>query len=540
LIYTFESHSLDAERRELRHGRTLVPVEPQVFDLLLFLIRNRQRVVSKDDLIAGVWKGRIVSESAVSSRITAARHAVGDTGKAQRVIRTIARKGVRFVAEVQERGGKPPVTDKGAVSAAPEPPLPQPTRAAEPTTLALPNKPSIVVLPLANLSGDANQDYFADGMAEEITIALGRLPWLFVIGSSSALTYKGRTVDIRRVRTELGVRYALTGSVRKDGSRVRVTAQLIDTSHGGQIWADAFEEELIGIFDLQDRVAAHVRTMISPTLRSEEIERARSKPTENLTAYDLFLRALAIHREDFAQNEEALRLLHRAIQLDPGYGAAYGLAAWCYDLQKMFGWVPASDPRIEEGVRLAHLAAETGRNDSEALWMAAQALFLLSGELDLALSVINRAIKLNPNSPNAWWVSGAVHNFLGEYDVALEHAARARRLSPLEPLAFIHWMPTALAHFFAGRYQDAADAADRSLGEHANYPPALRLKVATCGLLGRIEEGRNWVKRLLAVNPDATVAGLRAYYQSRLWRNPSGLETYLKGLRLCDLPEGRL
>ena len=391
---------------------------------------------------------------------------------------------------------------------------------------------------LQNLSGNYNQDYFADGMVEDITIALGRLPWLFVIGSSSALTYKSRAVDIRQIRTELGVRYALGGSVRKEGSRVRITAELIDTSHGGQIWADAFEEELTSIFDLQDRVAAHVRSMISPTLRLEEIERARRKPTANLTAYDLFLRALAIHREGFGQNQEALQLLHRAVKLDPNYGAAYGLAAWCYDLQKMFGWIPASDPHIREGVRLAHLAAETGRNNSEALWMAAQALFLLSGELELALSVIKRAIKLNPNSPNAWWVSGAVNNFLGEYDTALEHAARARRLSPLEPLAFIHWMPTALAHFFAGRYQEAADAADKSLGEHANYPPALRLKVATCGLLGRIEEGRDWVERLLAVNPDATVAGLRAYYKSRLRSNPRGLETYLKGLRLCSLPEG--
>lgn len=279
--------------------------------------------------------------------------------------------------------------------------------------------------------------------------------------------------------------------------------------------------------------------MISPALRSEEIERARQKPTENLTAYDLYLRALPIHRESFAQNQEALPLLYRAIELDPTYGAAYGLAAWCYDLQKMFGWIPSSDPGTEEGVRLAHLAAETGKNDSEALWMAAHALFILTGELELALSVIKKAISLNPNSPNAWWVSGAVHNFLGEYETALEHAARARRLSPREPLAFIHWMPTALANFFAGRYREAMDAADKSLSEYADYPPALRVKIATCGLLGHIEEGRNCVKRLLHVNPGATVAGLRAYYEARLLRNPSGLETYLEGLRLCGLPDGK-
>ena len=404
--------------------------------------------------------------------------------------------------------------------------------------LDLPDKPSVVVLPFNNLSGDASQDYFADGMVEDITVALGRLPWLFVIGSSSALTYKNRAVDTRRVGTELGVRYALRGSVRKEGNRVRITVQLADTSHGGQVWADSFEEELNNIFDLQNRVAAQVRTMISPALRAEEFERALQKPTANLTAYDLYLRALPIHRESFAQSQEALRLLYRAIELDPTYGAAYGLAAWCYDLQKTYGWIPSSDPGIKEGVRLAHLAVEMGKDDPEAHWMAAHALFILSGELELALSVIKKAISLNPNSPNAWWVSAAVHNFLGQYETALEYAARSRRLSPLEPLAFMYWMPTALANFFVGRYEEARDAADKSLSEHADYPPALRVKIASCGLLGRIEEGRDCVERLLRVNPEATVAGLRAYYELRLRRNPQGLETYLEGLRLCGLPEG--
>jgi adenylate cyclase len=204
-----------------------------------------------------------------------------------------------------------------------------------------------------------------------------------------------------------------------------------------------------------------------------------------------------------------------------------------------FGWISASDSGLKEGVRLAHLAAETGTNDSEALWMSAHALFILAGELEFALSVINKAISLNPNSPNAWWVSGAVHNFLGQHETALEHAARARRLSPFEPLACMHWMPTALANFFAGRYEEARDAADRSLGEHAGYPPALRVKIASCGLLGRFEEGRDCVERLLRINPDATVAALRTYYQPRLRRNPHGLETYLKGLRLSGLPEGK-
>jgi TolB-like protein/DNA-binding CsgD family transcriptional regulator len=404
--------------------------------------------------------------------------------------------------------------------------------------LDLPDKPSIVVLPFANLSGDPSQDYFADGMVEDITVALGRLPWLFVIGSNSALTYKNRTFDFRQVGKELGVRYALRGSVRKEGNRIRITAQLVDTSHGGQVWADSFDSELDRIFDLQDRVAAQVRTAISPTLRSEEIERARRKPTENLTAYDLYLRALPIYRENFTQNQEALRLLYKAIELDPAYGAPYGLAAWCYDLQKMFGWIHPTSTQIKEGIRLAHLAAETGQNDSEALWMAAHSLVLLAGEPETALSLIDRAISLNPNSPQAWWVSGSVHNHLGKYDTALEHLARARRLSPLEPLAFINWVATAVGFFYVGRYEESLEAADRSLSARPDFPAGLRYKIAACGLLGRLDEARQCVESLLRVNPGTTVSSMRAYHEPIKRHHPEGVETFLKGLRLAGLPEG--
>ena len=198
----------------------------------------------------------------------------------------------------------------------------------------------------------------------------------------------------------------------------------------------------------------------------------------------------------------------RAIELDPSYGAAYGLAAWCYDLQKIFGWVPPSDPRLNEGIRLARIAADMGSNDSEALWMTAHALTLLAGETELALALTKKAVALNPNSPNAWWVSGTAHYFSDYPQIALEHGACARRLSPVDPMAFNHWLSTAMAHFFAGQYQEAADAADRSLAQHTNFPPALRLKVVTSGLLGRIGEGGDWVARLLAVNPDASVVKL--------------------------------
>ena len=535
--YLFEDCCLDTDRRELRREGHIVRIEPQVFDLLEYLIRNCDRLVTKDDLIASVWEGRIVSDSALTTRLNAARMSICDSGEQQRLIKTVPRKGFRFIGEIRNDQTLPA---EGHLQAATHRPLPNDISIhGERAYLSPPpDRPSIVVLPFLNLSGDPAQEYFADGMVEDITIALGRLPWLFVIGSASAFTYKSRPVEIRKVGFELGVRYALMGSVRKENNRVRITCQLSETRHGGQVWAERFEDELDSIFAMQDRVAGHVATVIAPALRAEEIERARRKPTENLTAYDLFLRALPLHRLGYAQNLEALRLLGRAIELDPSYGAAYGLAAWCYDLQKIFGWVPPSDPGLNEGIRLARIAADMGSNDSEALWMTAHALTLLAGETELALALTKKAIALNPNSPNAWWVSGTAHYFSDYPQISLEHGACARRLSPVDPMAFNHWLSTAMAHFFAGQYQEAADAADRSLAHHTNFPPALRLKVVTSGLLGRIGEGGDWVARLLAVNPDASVAKLKAFYEPLLRTDPRRLETYLKGLRLCGLPEG--
>jgi TolB-like protein len=546
LIYKFHDFSLDIERRELHRSGELVSLEPQIFDLLQFLIENRERVVSKDEIVTAVWNGRIVSESTITSRITDLRHAVGDTGGQQKVIRTLARKGFRFVAEVSEEQEKTDgVKMKTASSNNEHQPLVPQSKPAEGehaakarlTALTLPEKPTIVVLPFTNLCGDTHQEYFVDGMVEDITIALGRLPWLFVIGSASAFTYKGRSVDVREVGSDLGVRYVLRGSVRKEGNRVRITAELADTSHGGHIWADRFEGELDSIFAMQDRVAAHVSTSIAPALRNEEIERARSKPTESLTAHDLFLRALPLHRASYAQSLEALQLLNRAIEIDPSYGAAYGLGALCYFWQKVFGWVAPNDPRLTEGMRFAHLAAMNGKNDSEALWMAAHGMTTLSGELEAAVALSEKAISLNPNSSNAWGVSGVANGCVGNYDTALEHLAQARRLNPLEFPFVNYWAARSHAHFAAGNFEEVVRDADKALTEQPQSLPALRVKIAACGLLGRIEEGRNSVARILSLVPQTTVASLTAHY-SGTWRNARRFEEYQEGLRASGLPVG--
>jgi TolB-like protein len=328
--FLFEDYTLDIERRELRRGAQQIAVEPQVFDLLVYLVRNRERVVTKDDLLEAVWSGRFVSESNLTTRINAARKAVGDSGQEQRLIRTVARKGVRFVGLVTstaENAGDVPVST-----------------AATQMALSIPDKPSIAVLPFKNMSGDPDQEYFADGVVEEIITALSRFRQLFVIARNSTFTYKGRAVDVKQVSLELGVRYALEGSVRKSANQVRISAQLIDATTAAHLWADRFDGGMDDIFDLQDRVTASVVNAIAPALQQAELERAKRKPTENLDAYDYFLRAMAnFHRWTREATCETLRLCHKAIQLDPDFALAYAVAGFCYVARKMNGWMTDRD-----------------------------------------------------------------------------------------------------------------------------------------------------------------------------------------------------
>ncbi len=412
-------------------------------------------------------------------------------------------------------------------------------RGREPATrhLPLPAKPSIAVLPFTNMSGDPEQQYFSDGITEDVISGLARLHWLFVIARDSSFTYKGKTVDVKQVGRELGVRYLLEGSVRKSDERIRITSQLVDATSGAHIWTDRFDGTLKDIFDLQDRVTASVVGAIEPKLRHAEIERARRKPTESVDAYDLFLRAVALNNtKRLEDNKEALSLLKRAIEIDQRYAAAHGLAAFCYVRQRAQGWISPSDPMIAGGIRMARLAAETGQDNPEALWMAGLAISLLAGDFEDGLALIQRSLALNPNSANAWMGSGFVHAYLGDTEAAIAHLERSARLSPLDPLAYATWQAFAVAHFMAGRYEEASAWCDRALHDAPNYPPALRMKVATCGLLGRLDDGRKWVERLLAVNPDTSVSGLRTYNEV-LIKKPGCLEAFLDGLRKAGLPE---
>jgi len=411
------------------------------------------------------------------------------------------------------------------------------SNATSPTqpVLPLPDKPSIAVLPFANLTGDAEQEYFVDGMVEEITTAIARLPWLFVIARNSAFTYKGRAVDVKQVARALGVRYVLEGSVRKAGNRVRITGQLIDTATGAHIWADRFDGTLDDIFALQDQVASSVAGAIEPRLRQSEIERASRKPAANLTAYDLYLRASAqSYRHTDEGFAEAVVLAQQALAIDPSYAPAAAMVGWCRTHQRVYGWGALSDEDIGEACRLARQVLEAERDDAETIWQAARTLFYLAGEAAMAVAALDRALALDPNAAHAWLARANIHALRSQPEAAIEALERARRLSPFDPLGFHYAVNTAIAHLAARRFEQAIEWADRALHDQPRSVAAMRVKVAANAHLGRLDKARAELSRMLAIDPKLTIAGFRnqAHFMA-----PEVLELYVTGLRLASLPE---
>jgi TolB-like protein len=528
----FEDYVLDPERRELTLRGQVVTVGPQVFDLLLQLVSNRDRVVSKDDLLKSVWSGRIVSESTITSHINAVRKAIGDTGEEQRLVRTVPRKGYRFVGgiKVDENGEARQADWPVIIETAPVDPKEMP-----PPVLVLPDKPSITVLPFQNLSGDPEQEYFADGVVEDIIAALSRIRWLFVIARNSSFTYKGRAVDVKEVGQVLGVRYVLEGSVRKYGNRVRITGQLIDATTGTHIWAERFEGMLVDIFELQDQIAESVVGAIAPQLERAEIERAKRKPTESLDAYDYYLRGTAkLHSGTREAIEEALPLFYKAIELDPEFASAYGMAAWCHFWRKLNGWMTDRTREIAEGARLARLAVAIGRDDAVALTRGGHALAHLAGDVDGGIALLDRARLLNPNLAPAWFLGGILRALRGETDAAIENLAHATRLSPLDPEMFRMQVGMALAHFFAGRFDTAADWAEKSLGNLPSLLAPAALLAASHALAGRMDKAEQAMQRLRGLDPSLRVSSLRDWLPIQ---RPEDLARFAEGLRLAGLPE---
>jgi TolB-like protein/class 3 adenylate cyclase len=398
----------------------------------------------------------------------------------------------------------------------------------------LPDKPSIAVLPFQNMSGDPEQDYFADGVVEDIITALSRFKSLFVIARNSSFTYKGKAVDIKQIGRELGVRYVLEGSVRKAANRVRIAAQLINASTGAHLWADRFDGVIEDIFELQDQVTTSVVGAITPTLERAEIGRAVLKPTNSLDAYDHYMRGIAsVYQWTNEANSEALRHYYKAIELDPNFALAYALATCCYSWRKINRRVTDTAREIAETKRLAERATQLGQDDAQVLCWSGGALAFVVGEVDAGLALVDRALRLNPNLMDAWLSSGSVRLVLGEWNLAAEHFAHAIRLSPFDPLLFFMQGGAASGHFYAGRYDEAAVWSAKSIGENPNFSQAWRIAAASNAFLGRQEQAQKAVARLQQLEPALRVATIT----SALPRHPSALARLKEGLRKAGLPE---
>jgi TolB-like protein/class 3 adenylate cyclase len=404
------------------------------------------------------------------------------------------------------------------------------TAAVQPAALPLPDKPSIAVLPFQNMSGDPEQEYFVDGMVEEIITALSRIRWLFVIARNSTFTYKGRPIEVKEIGRELGVRYILEGSVRKGGSRVRITAQLIDAETGAHLWADRFDGLIEDVFELQDKIALSVAGVIEPALQAAEMRRSAARPTTDLTAYDLYLRALAVFYPITKERViEALRLFEEAIAIDPHYGPALSWAAMCHREIATSGWAEAPETSWRKGSALARQAVQAAENDPRVLVNAALVLAHfgddIGEDIGAMIGLIDRALALNPSFARGWNVSGILRNIAGEHDLAIEHIGIALRLSPRErigtPLVVL-----GMAYFLKRQFDEAASKLLLAVQDNPGHPGTYRCLAACYAHMGRLDEAHEIVTRLRAITPIIVPSDVP-------YRNPEYRELLLSGLRLA-------
>jgi TolB-like protein len=494
MIVHFGDCEIDVERRELKRANAPVHVEPQVFDLIDYLVRNRDRVVSKDDLIASIWGGRIVSDSTLTSRINAARRAIGDSGEEQKLIRTIARKGLRFVGDVHPKPRDAEATDAG----------PRHGATAAQAAASRPERRSIAVLPFTNMSGDLDQEYFSDGISEDIITALSKLRWFFVIARNSSFVYKGKAVHLKQVAEELGVDYVVEGSVRKSGERVRITAQLNDVATGSHIWAERYDRDLADVFAVQDEITEAIIAAIEPQLYAAESFRAQRKPPDSLDAWDLVMRALShywrVTRQD---NVVAQALLEKAIAIDPNYGQALGVLATSYTFGAHMGWADrAASVPLAKRAALAAIAA-----DSEDPWAhnALACVHMFERRFEESLAEFEVALRLNPNFSLAQGYYGLALAYCGRVDEALEAAKRALRLSPRDPFSAIFYGIASYAKFVGRNYAEAMRLARAAIRQRGDFVGGHRVLTAAAGMAGETETAAAALQELRRAQPNVSL-----------------------------------
>jgi adenylate cyclase len=493
----FGRFRLDLGRPELRRDGQPVRIHPRALGILCALAEAKGEVVSKDELMTRLWPGRIVEEGNLHVHVSALRKSLDENGRGHSLVVTVPGRGYRLA-------------DLDGV----QPHLP------------LPDGPSIAVMPFENLSGDAGQEYFADGMVDEIITALSRIRSLFVIARASTSTYKGQSLDPKRIGRELGVRYVLEGSVRKGEGRVRISAQLMEAEGAAHLWADHFDGSLEDVFDLQDQVAMRVAGIIEPTLRAAEIRRTLERPRNDPTAYDLYLRALGARRSwEKKDYLEALDLLGQAIEQNATYGPAFALSAMYHAALIGNGWTDDSGATRQKAIWLARRAARNAGADASTLGQAAYALGYLGENIDVAIALIDQALHINPSFADGWRWSGWLRLWAGLPDVAIDHLERSIRLNPLESRSGT-LMATGVGHFFARRLDQARTLLLRSLQEHPDWAPTNRFLAACYAHLGQLDEAKIVIERLRALTQEVLP-------NADNWRDPAQREFFLSGLRVA-------
>jgi TolB-like protein/cytochrome c-type biogenesis protein CcmH/NrfG len=522
LLYLFADYELDARRRELRRGSERIAVEPQVLDLLIFLVQNTSRVVTKDDLIASVWGGRIVEDTTLTSRISAARKIIGESGRTQKLIRTFARKGIRFVGEVRTRD-----EDDSGDERIPSPRPPSKLLHQAP----LFDRPAIAVLPFSNMSGDPEQDYFSDGATEDIITGLAKLRWFLVIARNSSFVYKGRSVHLKQVGEELGVDYVVEGSVRKSGGRLRITAQLNDVTTGSHVWAERYDRDFADVFAVQDEITEAIVAAIEPQLYAAENLRVRRKHPNSMDAWELVMRALShywrVTRQD---NELAQNLLEQAIAIDPNYGQALGVLAASYTFGAHMGW--AEMRTISE---IAERTAQAAvRADSEDPWAhhALGAFYLITRRFDDSLAEFELALRLNPSFSQAQNYYATALSFCGRWEESLEAVARALQLSPRDPFSALYYGSACLAQYIGSNYEEAMRLARIAIRLRGDYAAAYRVLAAASGMSADPDAAAGALTELRRAQPNISLAWIAEHVP---FKRDGDREHYLEGFRRAGL-----
>ena len=537
--FRFSNFEIDVARQELRRGTDVIPIEPQVFDLLVYLVRNRNRIVTREELIDVVWKGRAISEATLSSRVSAVRRVIGDNGNDQLLVRTHHKRGFRFVADVEDsarKSGEIPVVIREQQPAVVELDR-RPQNAVTPSgpALDLPDKPSIAVLPFQNRSGDPVQEYFADGLTEDIITGLSRQRWFFVIARNSSFTFKQDTLDVRRVANELGVRYILEGSVRRASGQVRVTAQLIDAMKGINLWADRYDRALSNIFDLQDEITNRVIDSVGSQIIVAEAARVQRKAPQNIEAWDLVMQALPhMWRMTVEEQRLAQELLQRAVALDSEYAHAHALLGWThlcmFNLDTRMPIGEFTDRALDAGWRAANL-------DEQDHWAH---LVLGLGHArrrrpEPAEMHLSRSLELNPNFALGHAGLGYAFACGGQPERGLASLEQAQRLSPCDPFLAIY-APIAryMALFALEKYEETVTVCRAYAAVHPHHAGAWRLLTGALGLVGKIDEAKEALSRTIALQPDFSSAHVA---NNTVFAKADDRARFLLGLRRAGLKD---